>query len=496
MKFFNKQVLAAAIVGALASGNALADAEIDVTAAVFAEEIALPETLTVPVTWNLGYNFNDSELRYACLRLEGATPVPGSVTPVVDDGAGGTVPMTVGAVNVSGNVAFFTLTSGTLAGAPTEDFEVTVPALQVEVADRNVQVIGTVGLYDNPAAAGACAAPGPSNPQLIPGTSDTEKLLSFAPSFTFKADPNQATASVEAVPSYSEFIASIMPITVATTTDARLANIELAPVTTVAADMPLKADGNPITLADIFPLVGDLAIEGDFGDWTTAVEFDDATVTAGAIAPDQESAAWAVNPSTGFDGEFEVTNGGTDPDTGEKLEIPAGIYTASLTVTPNAGYDLGAGDNEEVTLVPSIDEALETGTDNSVSDSAAIAGQIIQDGVRLQAPLVQMPGTSWISRMVITNTGKKDRKITLKVYSEDGNVISTGALEHEVKAESTYVINDMAEVMTGFSGKSRGTVVAIVAAPEHEVKGLYQIVNRDSGAISNYVMVNQETGGH
>lgn len=500
MKFFNKQVLAAAIVGVLASGNALADAQIDVTAAVFAEEIALPETLTVPVTWNLGYNFNDSELRYACLRLEGATPVAGSVTPTVDDGAGGPVPMTVGAVNVSGNVAFFTLTSGVLAGAPSEDYEVTVPALQVEVENHNVQVIGTVGLYDNPAAAGACAAPGPANPQLIPGTSDSERLLSFAPSFTFKTDPNKATASVEATPSYSEFIASLTPITVATTTDATLANIVLAPSKAVPADMPLTAAGIPITLADIFPILGDLTIEGDFGRWATAVEFSDAATTAGAVAADLESATWAdVDPSAGFDGLFEVVNGGVDLTTGEKLEIPAGIYTASLTVTPNAGYDLGAGDNEEVTLIPSIDEALVTGTDNSVDNSAAIAGQIVQDGVRLQAPLVQMPGTAanWISRLVITNTGKKDRKITLKVYGEDGTQITTANLEHEVKAESTYVVEDLRDVMTGFTGgNKRGTIVAIVAAPEHEVKGLYQIVNNESKSLSNYVMVNQDTGGH
>ncbi|UWX04310.1 hypothetical protein H1235_03480 [Pseudoxanthomonas sp. NC8] len=106
MKFFNKQVLAAAVVGVLASGNALAKAEIDTAATVYAKEIAMPATLTVPVIIGLGYNFNNAELRYACIKLDGATPVDATVTPVTSDAG-----VTVGSVNVNNNVAFFTLTN-------------------------------------------------------------------------------------------------------------------------------------------------------------------------------------------------------------------------------------------------------------------------------------------------------------------------------------------------------------------------------------------------
>lgn len=489
MKFFNKQTLAFAIVGALAAGNASAGAVINTANTVYAKEIAMPATLTVNVNWNLGYNFNDSELRYACVKLTGATPVASTVTPTVDeyDSTNTLVnspasDMTVGAVNVNGSVAFFTLTSGILSGKAdptTSNYKVNLNALQFNVPNQNTTVTATVGLYDNPAAAGSCD---PASSQLIPGSGDTKQIISFKPSYAFTIDPNKATASVDNMPtSFAGFKNPVAGVS-ANADEARLAYAQLVQINPTNR----KADGTLITLADIFPTTGTLTVDGDFGAWATDTQFDG---VSGTVASTNDSAEWTVDP-TALGADFYVYADSTSED-----EIPAGIYTANLTVTPNAGYDLGNGDNEEVVLVPSIDETL-NGTDNSVEDNSAIAGQIVQDGVRLQAPLTQVP-TGWISRMVITNTGNKDRTFFLTVYGEDGNTITTGNLTgYTVKAKSTYVINDLNTVLQGFTGAPRATIVATVAGPEKEIKGLYQIVNTTSMSLSNYVMVNQDTGSH
>lgn len=489
MKFFNKKVLAFAVVGALASGSALAGAQINTANTVYAKEIAMPATLTVNVNWNLGYNFNDSELRYACVKLTGATPVASTVTPTVDEynsanvaGASPATDMTVGAVNVNGNVAFFTLTSGILSGKAdptTSNYKINLNALQFNVPNQNTTVTATVGLYDNPAAAGSCD---PASSQLIPGSGDTKQIISFKPSYAFTIDPNKATASVDNMPtSFAGFKNPVAGVS-GGPDDARLAYAELVQINPTNR----KADGTLITLADIFPTTAALAVEGDFSDWATDAQFDG---VSGTVAATEDSAEWTVDP-TALGADFFVY-----ADSTSENEIPAGSYTASLTVTPNAGYDLGAGDEEEVVLVPSVDESLNA-TDNSVDDNSAIAGQIVQDGVRLQAPLTQVP-SGWISRMVITNTGNKDRTFFLTVYGEDGNTITQGNLTgYTVKAKSTKVIDDLNTVLQGFTGAPRAAIVATVAGPEKEIKGLYQIVNTTSMSLSNYVMVNQDTGSH
>jgi hypothetical protein len=470
MKFFNKQVLAAAIIGVLASGNALAQAEIDTDDLVYASEIAVPVNLTVPVVWTLGYNFNNAELRYACLKIDGATPVQATVVPSASDPL-----VTVGAVNFTANVAFFTITNTLPAGTPTTDVTITVPGLQFAVTDQDDTVYATVGLYDNPAAAGACNG----GPQLIPGSYDQERLISFDSSYTFTIDPNKATASVEMDPSFSGFKYPVAGVS-GSPEEARLAWAQIE----LVDDIRLKADGTPIALSDIFPSSADLVIEGDFGDWLDTAEFGGA---AGTIAGD--SATWDVDP-TNLGEDFWVYTNSPNTD-----EIPAGIYTAGLTVTPNDGYDLGEGDGEEVTLVPTIDESLNS-SDNSVDDLSANAGQIIQDGVRLQTPLVQLAGGDWLARLVISNTGTKDRTFTLKAQTEDGNSVTTPDTVYTVKAGKTYVFENLADVLS-FSGRARGTVVAVVAGPEQEIKGIYQIVNTSANTISNVNLINQNGGtGH
>ena len=45
----------------------------------------------------------------------------------------------------------------------------------------------------------------------------------------------------------------------------------------------------------------------------------------------------------------------------------------------------------------------------------------------------------------------------------------------------------------GFTGLPRATIKLTVAAPNAQIQGLYQIVNPDSGSISNHVLVRPGT---
>jgi hypothetical protein len=73
---------------------------------------------------------------------------------------------------------------------------------------------------------------------------------------------------------------------------------------------------------------------------------------------------------------------------------------------------------------------------------------------------------------------------------EAGNTIGTDNTTGTVPANGTVVV-DLTTVMTSFTaGKQRrGTLNVTVAAPNTQIQGLYQIVNANSGSISNHVMV-------
>lgn len=284
MKFFNKQTLALAIVGALASSNALSANLIQTSNTVYAKEIKMPVTgLSLNVAWKVGYNFNTNETRYACVRFAGATPT--GVAPTITQADGTTpagVTLTAGTVNANANVAFFTLSSNPTGAIPaTAAYQVQLNGLLVDIADRNATVTATVGLYDNPAAAGQCLAEGPGNPQLIAGTGDTKNLITFEPSYAFLSDPNKAIASVEnSTTPYAGFKWPV-PVGGLVSPNANNAYLAKAQINLLTYGTPAAAPrgigGTPVTLATLFDTTAAtnsvLTIAGDFGAWATAKTF-------------------------------------------------------------------------------------------------------------------------------------------------------------------------------------------------------------------------------
>ena len=140
-------------------------------------------------------------------------------------------------------------------------------------------------------------------------------------------------------------------------------------------------------------------------------------------------------------------------------------YTATLHADANPGYE--------------------------VADVGPIhVGEIVRNGTQLQAPLAQVPGAGWLSRMVLTNTGSVARPYQISVMGETGNTIGTSNTTGTVPANGTVVV-DLTQVLTSFTPEMqrRATLNVTVAAPNNQIQGLYQIVNANTGSISNHVKI-------
>jgi hypothetical protein len=341
----------------------------------------------------------------------------------------------LGAINGEGTSAlFFSMTgNGAVSDADTISF----------VSNNTLEDGGTVScsfsIYDQPSQA---QAGGSTGRIYTTGESD---VITRASGFTFEMNAAGASGTVADVEdpngAYYGFVGG-------TETFGSLTFDQVAGV--------LKADGTQVTLADIFDTDSTVTIEGDFsaaddiGDiatFSTTTSFDDSSATFDAF-------------DTAGSGDLYYFETGDAP-------IKESEYTATLNAVANAGY--------------------------TVSDVGPIhVGEITRNGTQLQAPLAQVPGNGWLSRMVLTNTGSVARPYEIAVTGEAGNTIGTGDTTGTVPANGTVVV-DLTSVMTSFTGPARGTLNVTVAAPNSQIQGLYQIVNQNTGSISNHVMVRPGT---
>jgi hypothetical protein len=434
----NKKLLASALVAGLAmSANANAAIVLGVDdPLVFASELDDGTTLATTaddIDLTIGYNFSNGEVRYG--RFECSSNM--TLDNVTLNETGGNVAL--GAINGEGTSSlFFSMTgNGMVSDADTISV----------VADNTLEDGGSVScsfsIYDQPSQAQS----GGSTGRIY--TTGSETVITRASGFVFAMDPNgtsSATADVEDPNgAYFGFTGADAP-------NAYFGNLQFE----AAADV-LKADGTQIALSDMFTTDTFVTVDGDFS-------------TAGDV--------WWENYADAFDDESATFGfGGGVVDTTADLwfeptttdAIQESEYTATLHVDAQAGYD--------------------------VSDVGPIhVGSIVRNGTQLQAPLAQVPGAGWLSRMVLTNTGSVDRPYEISVMGETGNTIGTDNTTGTVPANGTVVV-DLTQVMTSFTAgqQRRGTLNVTVAAPNNQIQGLYQIVNANTGSISNHVMVRPGT---
>ena len=224
---------------------------------------------------------------------------------------------------------------------------------------------------------------------------------------------------------------------------------------------PFRIDGTEITLADLLSPDTTVTIAGDF------------TLLGGNVANAQFGFIYPAASVSASDAVFAVGNS------------PQG--NAFLAMRVESGEVI-----QESEYVATLNVDAAAPTVYKVTDISGVKlGNIVRNGTQLQAPLAQVPG-GWISRMALTNTGSTAREYTIKVIGETGNTIGTANLTGTVPANGTTVV-DLNTVLTSFTGAPRGTLNVTVAGPNNQIQGLYQIVNPESGSISNHVMVRPGT---
>ena len=464
----NKKVLSVAIFGALVSGNAFAanlSAPGGAIPAYFAKEIiatpAAPATLTTSAAgatldWNIGYNFSDGEVRY--VRVECSDNIAFDAgTTATTTGTGN-----IGSINGLGsNVLTFSVTSNAPNVVAADTFTISGDH---DITGTDFDVTCAVALYDQPSQAQAGGAAG-----RIANTVFSGSYLSFANSYSFTAVANTATADVEAVPAFTSFVAAA-PHTVSTAQLSAWTFGLRDPDGAGGQSAPFDIDGTPITLVDLLDITSTFTVAGDFTPAANA----DGTFTGAALGNVVANGA-AADALTATKATFD-------------LNPVAGFTGALFNLTRTTGKVIQASDYVATLNAVSADPAVY----NVSSIGSRDAGHIVRNGTELQAPLAQVPG-GWLSRMALTNTGSQARAYTIKVIGETGNTIGTANLSGTVPANGTTVV-DLNSVLTSFAGGApRATLVVNVAGPNNQIQGLYQIVNPDSGSISNHVMVRPGT---
>jgi hypothetical protein len=425
---------------------------------VVAEEVVVPPSRTISnvdnaldIVTNVDYAFSPGEVRYARMDCPGV---------VFDDSTtvaySGDPSNTIGAVNGIGSSAiYFSITAGAspvLAGD------------QLAIGgDRGISAAQatdcTYGLYDFPSEAQAGGADGRV-------ATASGGYLRYGPSYALEVtSQGLATADVESAdPPFSAFTDD------APTNDPGVGQLGRFDVGTTeevnGGTQPVGLDGTPIGLEDLLDDDTSLVFSGDF------------------------SAAGTVFLADDADCENELLEADSFDDSGAVFTIGNEAGSAYLCYVAGGGVAIAAGD-----FTVAYDAVPVDPTTYAAPDVAAQAiGSIVHNGTELQAPLAQVPGAGWLSRMVLTNTGGVDRPFEISVSGETGNTIGTNNTTGFVPANGTVVV-DLTTVMTSFTAgqQRRGTLNVTVAAPNDQIQGLYQIVNANSGSLSNHVMVRPGT---
>jgi len=447
----NCPVATVSVTGGLLSGVTL-DNPPSNSPVLVANELIIPPGRTIPNTGALNinteidYSFSPGEVRYARFHCPGLEFEPGATVTYTGDPSN-----LIGAVNGIGTDAiYFSITAG--ATPVVADDMLSVDGDRTLTSKDPIDC--TYGLYDFPSQAQAGGAAG-----RVATTSGA--YVRFGESTALRVDNfNEAVANVESPdPAYHLFVTA--PGTTAFGGEtSQIGEFSVGTVNTInGTPQPITVTGLPVTPAELWSTDTTLAVFGDFG-------------TSGLVYfsfdPDCSSLAAAFdgwNDSVAVYGgwNFEIVN----------------LFVCYYT-------------NFEPIRASLFDVALVTDSaDPSLYDVPALGplalGEIVRNGTELQAPLAQIPG-GWLSRLVLTNTGSVDRLYQVEVFGETGNTISTDNLSGVVEANSTLVV-DLDTMLTGFTGLPRATLNVTVAAPNNTIQGLYQIVNPDSGSISNHVMV-------
>ncbi|MGL6290165.1 MAG: hypothetical protein ACRC2H_05720 [Silanimonas sp.] len=490
MSLNNKHLLAAAIVGSLASLSAQAQVTLGSPAtnapATYASEVTVPANTNLAnpgaltINTRVGFAFAQGEQRNARLECSPNIRFNNVGAPTVAGAA-------VGPVNGLGsNAISFSLNATAAAGV-----EITSPIAIVPQAASGITLISranascTYGLYDTASQAANGGTLGLINQSVASGA-----YIAFAttPSYTLGGTAANATAALAPTPAYTTFIPGGSGTGSITASAAPIGNIAYGLVTPAR----LNTDGTPITLAAL------LATGTAGSSHVLAGNFAALANTAGAFSATGGAGFGSVFIATG--GTCTAPTASIFPDT--LTATTATFRNAALITADAAGF---------VCFVPRTGAAIPAAGPytfgfNAVSANTAVytvtniaplnLGTIFREGAQLVAPLAQIPA-NYLSRIVLNNTGAAATfTVTLtpgtggsatEPSSTFGGATTTASIN--LPTGTTVLAVDDLFPRASFTGPARGTLTVTANTPRANVNGLYQIVNPATGAISNHVMV-------
>lgn len=472
---FNKKVLAAAILGAIAvSGSAFA-APLTTVEKIYAKEIkasaAAPVVLTGDVAeWEIGYNFTNNEVKYVRAELTGPAIFTAGTTTSMTAGADN-IDFVTGAVNGAGtNVLSFAIANDPLTpiGIGDETADTLLSLGNISITGTGGPISLTVSLYDQASQ----AQNGGDLGKINSASYDSTVVASFADSFRLVATAREEVADVAADPSFTAFVVNAPTTATAATlaTGVGLALIDPDGPGAGSQGATLTAAGAEITIANVInaPANARYNIAGEFG-----------------FAEDLATPPAAFRPNVLLNGTA-VTAGNVLA--GGNLRFPyaaaAGAFVLNVdgdTKIPEASYTLSL-------VTPT--NSLDTTNYNAPVVAPIPVGSIVRNGAEMRAPFVQVP-PAFQSRLVLNNYSNQDVDYEISVLGEDNNTITTDAdkLKGTIKANSVFVIDELNTVLTGFTKDRRGAISVALGATDANVEGLYQILNRDAGVVTNYTLV-------
>lgn len=305
------------------------------------------------------------------------------------------------------------------------------------------------------------AAANPASNNTLKDTG-AKSYIAFQNALSITVTGLNAVADVAASPSYTQFTGAVL-----TTPVAKLAT---AVDTSIA-----KADGSAIAAGDILTANSDVTVAGDFN----LAKNDAGTYTGAAL-------------TRVFLNNAAACNGGTTVNA-TTLSASTANFTnvAAATLAQDMWACVTAEGTPEISPATyNVSVAWDEQTGYAVTDvTGAAAGTITRNGVRMVAPLAQVPSSSWFVRLALTNSGSADRQFTIAVIDEDtGQVASLANVGTTLLAGKTKVI-DLHTALT-FAGAQpkRASLVVTVNAPQSEIDGLYQITAPGGTSVSNHIL--------
>jgi len=453
-------------IGALAAASAFA-VNLDAASPV---SVKYANDLTVSGTVNLRDGAAATQTATTAFGASFGTDVTAYVrVDVVGGTLAGTVPSTAFAVNGSVGAATVSVAQ---TGAGYVIFAVTPAAGENLVSSNTATIdtdVGTLTGLNVTGKAGVTlqyrlfetltAAANPASNNTLKDTG-AKAYITFANALSETVTGLNAVADVAAAPSYTLFVGGG-----ATKPIAKLAG---AVDTTVA-----KPSGAAIAAADILTNLSDVTVAGDF----VLAKNDAGTYTGAAL-----NRVFLNNAST-CAGGTTVNATALTATTATFTDVSAANLAQDMWVCVTA-----EGTPEINTSSYNVSIAWDEQTGYTATDVAgAAAGTISRNGVRMVAPLVQIPSNGWYIRLALTNTGSSPRDYTVSAVTETGAtfVLSGEAAGGTLPMGTTKIVD--LHTFPALVGK-RASLVVTVNAPQSEIDGLYQITSPGGTSVSNHIL--------